>query len=86
MRIFAAALALTFVMSASAYAADEALTEQQVEGVQETIRGMDCTVEDTNIEMENGGYEADDVICKDDKRFDVYLDKDFKVTKKVAED
>jgi hypothetical protein len=35
--------------------------------------------------MENGGYEADDVICKDDKKFDVYLDKDFKVTKKVKE-
>lgn len=88
MRIFAAALALTFVMSASAYAADEALTEQQVEGVQEAIRGMadGCTVEDTNIEIENGGYEADDVICKDDGRYDVYLDKDFKVTKKVKED
>jgi len=86
MRIFAAAFALTFVMSASAYAADEALTEQQVEGVQQAIKAMDCTVEDTDIEMENGGYEADDVICKDDKRFDVYLDKDFKVTKKVAED
>ncbi|MGK2923776.1 MAG: hypothetical protein ACSLE4_13515 [Methyloceanibacter sp.] len=45
-----------------------------------------CTVEDTNIEIENGGYEADDVICKDDSRYDVYLDKDFKVTKKVKED
>ena len=87
MRIFAAALALTFVMSASAYAADEALTEEQVEGVQEAIRGMGmgCTVEDTNIEIENGGYEADDVICEDDSRYDVYLDKDFKVIKKVKE-
>ena len=36
--------------------------------------------------VEQSGYEADDVICKDDKRFDVYLDKDFKVTKKVKED
>jgi hypothetical protein len=36
--------------------------------------------------MENGGYEADDVICKDDGPYDVYLDKDFKVTKKVKED
>ncbi len=47
---------------------------------------MGCTVEDTDIEMEKGGYEADDVVCKDDKQFDVYLDKDFKVTKKVEED
>ena len=86
MRTLATALALTFVTATSAFAVEEALTEQQVEGVQTTIRGMGCTVEDTNIEMENGGYEADDVICKDDVQFDVYLDKDFKVTKKVKED
>ncbi len=85
MRILAAALALTFVTGASAYAMEEALTEEQMEGVQTTIRGMDCTVEDTNIGMENGGYEADDVVCKDDNQYDVYLDKDFKVTKKVKE-
>ena len=63
----------------------EALTEEQVEGVQTTIKGMDCTVEDTAIEAEGSGYEADDVICKDGQ-YDVYLDKDFKVTNKVKED
>ncbi len=66
---------------------DQALTEQQIEGVQEAIRGMGmgCTVEDTNIEIEGSGYEADDVICEDGQ-YDVYLDKDFKITKKVKED
>ena len=44
-----------------------------------------CTVEDTNIEAEGAGYEADDVICKDDGQYDVYLDKDFKVANKVKE-
>ncbi len=86
MRIFALALALTFVAGASAYAMDEALTEAQVEGVQGAIKAMGCTVEDNEIDMENGGYEADDVVCKDDGKYDVYLDKDFKVTKKVKED
>ena len=85
MRIFVAALALTFVTATSAFAVEQALTEQQVEGVQKTIRAMGCTVEDTDIEIEGDGYEADDVICKNDRRFDVYLDKDFKVTKKVRE-
>ena len=51
MRILAAALALTFVTAGSVYAMD-ALTEEQVEGVQKTIKGMDCTVEDTAIEIE----------------------------------
>jgi hypothetical protein len=46
---------------------------------------MGCTVPDDEIEMEKGGYEADDVICGDGQ-YDVYLDKDFKVTNKVKED
>lgn len=85
MRIFAAALALAFVTATSAFAMD-ALTEEQVEGVQQAIKSMPggCTVEDTNIEAENGGYEADDVICEDGK-YDVYLDGDFAITDKVKE-
>ncbi|WP_108682905.1 PepSY domain-containing protein [Methyloceanibacter sp. wino2] len=85
MRILITAFALMFAMTTTSFAADEALTEEQIEGVEMAIKAMGCTVEDTNIEMENDGYEADDVICEDDKQFDVYLDKDFKVTKKVAE-
>lgn len=85
MRILATALALGFVMTMPAFAADEALTEEQVEGVEKAIQAMGCTVEDGNIEMEPSGYEAEDVICAEDKQFDVYLDKDFNVTKKIAE-
>ena len=86
MRILTAILA-SILLSASAYAADKALTEEQIEGVQQAIKdmGAGCTVEDTEIEAENGTYEADDVIC-DDGRYDVYLDKDYKVTNKVKED
>ncbi len=85
MRILATALALGFVMATSAYAADEALTEEQVKGVEKAIKAMGCTVEDGNIEIENKGYEAEDVICENDAQFDVYLDKDFNVTKKIEE-
>jgi hypothetical protein len=86
MRILTAILA-SILLTASTYAADKALTEEQIEGVQQAIKGMGagCTVEDTEIEAENGTYEADDVIC-DDGRYDVYLDKDYKVTNKVKED
>ncbi len=87
MRIFTAATILMMAAATTAYAASEALTEQQIEGVQNAIRGMaeGCTVEDTNIEAEGAGYEADDVICKDGQ-YDVYLDKDYNITKKVKED
>jgi hypothetical protein len=84
MRIFIAACAL-LVGATTAYAAKEALTEEQIMGVQTTIKGMECTVEDTAIEAEGSGYEADDVICKDGQ-YDVYLDKEYKVKNKVKED
>jgi hypothetical protein len=86
MRILIAATALVFASATMVYAADEALTEQQVEGVQKAIKAMEggCTVEDTDIEAEGAGYEADDVVCEDGQ-YDVYLDKDFNVTKKVKE-
>lgn len=86
MRILITAFALMFAMATTAYAADEALTDEQIEGVQKAIKAMGCTVEDDEIEMEKSGYEAEDVTCEDDKQFDVYLDKDFNVTNKVAED
>lgn len=83
MRTIVAAAAIALLASTTTYAVKEALT---IEGVQMAIKAMGCTVEDNNIEAEGAGYEADDVICKDDGQYDVYLDKDFKVTKKVKED
>ena len=85
MRIMAAALALTFVTAASAHADDRALTQQEIEGVQNAIKAMGCTVADSEIEAERSGYEADDAIC-DGVQYDIYLDKNFKVTNKVKED
>jgi hypothetical protein len=61
------------------------VTEEQVMGIQKTIKAMECTVEDTAIEAEGSGFEADDVICKDGQ-YDVYLDKEYNVVKKVKED
>jgi len=88
MRILITAFALMFAMATTTYAGDRALTEQEVEGVQKAIKAMGCTVADREIEWEDGGYEADDVLCGDGnstKKYDVYLDKDFNVTKKVEE-
>ena len=84
MRILIAACA-PVLATTTAFAAKEALTEDQILGVQNTIKGMECTVEDTAIEAEGSGYEADDVMCKDGQ-YDIYLDKEFKVKNKVKED
>jgi len=85
MRCLSTALAFTFLTAASACADDRALTEQEIEGVQNAIKAMGCTVADSEIEAERDGYEAEDAIC-DRVKYDIYLDKDFKVTNKVKED
>ncbi len=85
MRLLATAIALAFVTATSACADDRALTEQEIEGVQKAVKAMGCVVADSEIEAEGSGYEAEDAIC-DDVQYDIYLDKDFKVTNKVKED
>jgi len=64
---------------------EQSLTEQEIEGVQAAVKEMGCTVADSDIEAEGKWYEADDVIC-DRIKYEVYLDKDFKVLNKVKED
>ncbi len=85
MRVLATTLALTLFTAASAYAEDQALSEKEIEGVQAAIKEMGCTVADSEIEIEGKWYEADDVIC-DRVKYEVYLDKDFKVLNKVKEE
>ena len=83
MRIVSVAgLAVAFVTAAHAA---PALTEQQVEGVQAAVKAAECTVEDTAIKVKEDGYKANDTQCKDGV-YDFFLDKDFKVTKRVKED
>jgi hypothetical protein len=53
--------------------------------VQSAIIEMGCTVADSEIEIEGKWFEADDVIC-DRVKYEVYLDKDFKVLNKVKEE
>lgn len=83
-RLSIAALGGLFAVVATPVFA-EALTEKQVEGVETTIKGMECTVEDEDIKSKGDGYKAEDVICKDGQ-YDMTLDKDFKVTNKKKED
>lgn len=85
MRTLATALVLTVFTALSAQADDRALTEQEIEGVQAAVKAMGCTVADKDIEAERNGYEAEDAIC-DRVQYDIYLDKNFKVTNKVKED
>jgi hypothetical protein len=75
------AFALIFA-AGQAYAAK--LSPEAIAGVQQTIKAMGCTVDSRDIGPKGSGYKADDVQCKDGQ-YDVYLDANYKVTKKVKE-
>ena len=45
---------------------------------------MTCEIDEDNIELEDGAYDLDDVICADGQ-YDIMLDADFNVTGKRKE-
>ena len=45
---------------------------------------MSCEVDEDNIELEDGAYDLDDVICVDGQ-YDIMLDAEFNVTGKRKE-
>jgi hypothetical protein len=80
-RIFIATLPLAFAASMSAQAGAPVSAEATA-GVTKALAEIGCTSND--IETEGGGYEADDATCKDGK-YDITLDKDFKIVNKEKE-
>lgn len=83
MRMFIAAIGLLLVAGAPAYA-HNAPAEVKA-GVTKALADIGCTVDESDIEVDDGKYEADDVECKDGN-YDMTLDKDFKITNKKKED
>ena len=74
---------MVFAFAGPSYA-DKASPEAKA-GVTKALADMGCTVDESDIEADDGAYEADDVECKDGN-YDMTLDKDFKVTNKKKED
>lgn len=77
---FAAILAA----SCAAYAADE-ISEETVNGIMAKLEEMKCQMDPADIEVEDDGYELDDVICEGGNQFDIELDKDLNETGRRAE-
>jgi hypothetical protein len=84
-RVFVAALALLFAVGTTAYADDDDVSAEAKAGIEKTLAEMGCTMDEHDMEADDGGYELDDVECKDGS-YDMTLDKDFKVTDKEKED
>ncbi|ODN68967.1 hypothetical protein A6302_03723 [Methylobrevis pamukkalensis] len=76
-------LASTLMLLPAAAMAQEVPAET-VTQIQAMLKDMQCEVDEDNIEMDDGGYELDDVFCADGQ-YDMDLDKDLKVVNKTKE-
>jgi len=64
--------------------ADDDPSEEQVSQIMAMLADMQCEMDPSDIEMEDGGFELDDVYCADGQ-YDIDLDADMQVTNKRAE-
>ena len=72
------ALGLAAIIAAPSFAASHAIPQETVDKITAMLAEMKCQMDPDDIEMEDGGYELDDVICEGGRQFDIELDADLK--------
>ncbi len=73
-----------FVITAPAFAADGP-SQEVIDKITAKLTEMECQMDPKDIEVEDDGYELDDVICKGGNQFDIELDRDLNETGRRAE-
>lgn len=68
-------LAIAFVLASPALA-DGHVDADTVAKIEAMLAEMKCQMDPADIEVEDDGYELDDVICEGGKQFDIALDLD----------
>ena len=76
--VFAAGLALPAF-------AEGHVDAETVEKIEAYLASIECQMDPDDIEVEDDGYELDDVICKGGNQFDIELDKDLNEVGRRAE-
>lgn len=59
-------------------------TPEQITGIDAALAAVQCEVDPANIEVEDGIFDLDDVICADGQ-YDVKMDAEFKETERRKE-
>lgn len=77
---FAAAV----LLCAPAFASDT-IDPATVAKIEAFLASIECQMDPDDIEVEDDGYELDDVICKGGDQFDIALDKDLNEVGRRAE-
>lgn len=65
--------------------ADGHVDAETVEKIEAMLAEMECQMDPGDIEVEEDGFELDDVICKGGDQFDITLDADLNETGRRAE-
>ncbi|ABV92234.1 conserved hypothetical protein [Dinoroseobacter shibae DFL 12 = DSM 16493] len=79
--ILAFTAAMVVASTGFASEVDEA-TEMKIMAM---LAEMECQMDADDIEVEDDGYDLDDVICKGGNQFDIKLDKEFNEVSRRAE-
>jgi len=58
---------------------------ETVEKIEAYLASIECQMDPDDIEVQDDGYELDDVICKGGNQFDIELDKDLNEVGRRAE-
>ena len=76
-------LVFAVVFAAPAFA-DE-VDAETVSKIEAYLASIECQMDPDDIEVEDDGYDLDDVICKGGNQFDIKLDKDLNEVSRRAE-
>lgn len=78
--------AAALVFGASAALADDKPSAAEAEKIAAAVKAWGCTGGEMEKETESSGlYEVDDAKCSDGKKYDLKLDKDFKIISITAD-
>lgn len=77
-------LAAAMLISSPVVASTE-IDSETVDAIEAYLASVDCQMDPADIEVEEDGYDLDDVICKGGNQFDIKLDKDLKEVSRRAE-
>lgn len=73
------------LVASPALAAEDAVDAETVEKIETWLTSIECQMDPADIELEDDGYELDDVICKGGNQYDIVLDKDLNEVERRAE-
>ena len=72
------------LLASPTFAAEE-IDAETVEKIEAYLASVECQMDPDDIEVEDDGFELDDVICKGGNQFDIELDKDLNEVGRRAE-